>query len=127
MNTKFFLHFFFKFNCFEKSDGENSTDPDYETKFTYIVQSVTFCPYREYKIKYMYLYITAKATLNTGNDHSILLFVLRMITVESQLRIAKLKSIYMKLSGTGDYRDVTVIYIYEVLLLFNGDHKRDSR
>lgn len=49
--------------------------------------------YREYKIKYMYLYIAAKATLNTGNDHSTLLYILRTVTVEGQLRIAKLRPI----------------------------------
>lgn len=64
---------------FEESDGENSTNPDYETKFTYIVTryiAISYVlprSYRVYKIKYMY--IAAKATLNTGNDHLILLFV----------------------------------------------------
>lgn len=46
------------------------------------------------------------------------------VTIENQLQIVKLRPIYLKLSGTRDYRDVMtgLFYVYEVLLLFNGDH-----
>jgi len=44
-----------------------------------------------------------KATLNTGNDHSICLYILQMVTVENQLQIAKLRPIYLKLSKTENF------------------------
>lgn len=84
-----FSSFFFKFNSFflKNLTEEIQLTLIMKLSFTYAVQSVLPRPYREYKIKYMYLYITAKATLNTGNDYSILLYVVRMLTVEDQLRI----------------------------------------